>query len=157
MRFLHKNCESIFRLFFSAFSPECCGLRTGALRGVIPPGKHGWHVHEFPIRDRAVGCGSVGGHFNPFGVTHGSPDGGILERHVGDLGNLVSSGSNGQVFIQFSDHIISLFGPRETSIRGRTLVIHAGEDDLGTGVGDARAGSLATGNAGARLGCCEIL
>jgi len=33
---------------------------------------------------------------------------------------------------------------------GRSIVIHRDEDDLGT-VGDA--GSMATGNAGARLGC----
>ena len=34
--------------------------------------------------------------------------------------------------------------------------IHQNEDDLGRGTGDARAGSLRTGNAGARLGCGVI-
>ena len=39
---------------------------------------------------------------------------------------------------------------------GRTIVIHADADDLGTGTGDDLEGSQATGNAGARIGCCVI-
>ena len=41
----------------------------------------------------------------------------------------------------------------EYSILGKAIVVHEGEDDKGLG-GDA--GSLATGNAGARAGCCLI-
>lgn len=44
--------------------------------------------------------------------------------------------------------ISTLFG--EDSLLERTLVIHAGKDDLGQGGNDD---SLATGNAGARLAC----
>lgn len=140
----------------SLSADDICTCETGALSNVVPNGKHGWHVHEFPIRDPAVGCDSAGPHFNPFGVTHGDPVLNTQGRHVGDLGNIVSSGYNGNVFLKVSDPVITLFGPPGKSIRGRTLVIHLNEDDLGTGVGAAREGSLATGNAGARIGCCEI-
>ena len=33
---------------------------------------HGFHVHEYG--DLSQGCDSVGLHFNPLGVTHGSPE-----------------------------------------------------------------------------------
>lgn len=64
----------------------------------------------------------------PTGSKHGGPD--ASERHVGDLGN-VQTDSNGVVNLNLSDDKISLFG--KNSIIGRTLVIHAGTDDLGKG------------------------
>lgn len=69
---------------------------------------------------------------------------------MGDLGNIVADATN-TASVNIVDSVISLNGP--FSILGRSIVIHAGEDDLGTG-GDA--GSMATGNAGARLGCGVI-
>ena len=41
----------------------------------------------------------------------------------------------------------------EYGIRGRSVVVHAGQDDLGLGGDD---GSRAVGNAGARPGCGNI-
>jgi hypothetical protein len=64
----------------------------------------------------------------PTGSKHGAPD--AEERHVGDLGNVQSDGS-GTVKLDITDKKISLFG--KNSIVGRTLVIHAGTDDLGKG------------------------
>lgn len=50
----------------------------------ITPGLHGFHIHE--KGDLSGGCKSAGGHYNPFGMTHGSRE--SEERHVGDLGNI---------------------------------------------------------------------
>lgn len=39
------------------------------------------------------------------------------------------------------------------SVIGRSMVVHADQDDLGKGVGDKKEESLKTGNAGARVAC----
>jgi Cu/Zn superoxide dismutase len=46
---------------------------------------------------------------------------------------------------------VSLVGPE--SVYGRSIVVHAGEDDLGRGGDDE---SSRTGNAGPRVACCVI-
>lgn len=66
------------------------------------------------------------------------------------MGNINANASD-IATVNIVDSVITLNGP--ISIVGRSLVIHAGEDDLGTG-GDV--GSMTTGNAGARLGCGVI-
>jgi len=71
-------------------------------------------------------------------------------RHVGDLGNLEAN-EDGVANIALTDRQVTLCG--RTSVLGRGIVVHAGEDDLGLG-GDA--GSLVTGNAGSRVACCII-
>ncbi|KAM9962735.1 hypothetical protein ACTFIW_007378 [Dictyostelium discoideum] len=112
----------------------------------LEKGEHGFHVHAFG--DTTNGCVSAGPHFNPFGKNHGAPS--DEDRHVGDLGNIVADGeSNTKGTI--SDKIISLFG--EHTIVGRTMVVHADQDDLGKG---GKPDSLTTGAAGARLGCGVI-
>ncbi|CAD7700554.1 unnamed protein product [Ostreobium quekettii] len=122
-------------------------LIHGNVRGLGPHSKHGFHVHSQPITNG--NCSSAGGHYNPFNATHG----GRLseERHVGDLGN-IHSDAYGISQFKFIDRIVSLSDP-ETSVVNHSVVVHAAEDDHGLG-GDA--GSLATGNAGARIGCCVI-
>ncbi len=94
------------------------------------------------------GCISAGPHFNPYGKTHGAPE--DEERHVGDLGNL-TAGEDGVAKFDFTDRLIKLNGP--ISIIGRTMVIHADQDDLGKGGHEL---SKTTGNAGARLACGVI-
>jgi len=117
----------------------------GEIKG-LAPGQHGFHVHQYG--DRTNGCISAGPHFNPFKKTHAGPQ--DAERHVGDLGN-VEANADGVAKFSFTDKLISLNG--ETSIVGRSLVVHEGQDDLGKGVGDKKEESLKTGNAGARAAC----
>jgi Cu-Zn family superoxide dismutase len=44
------------------------------------------------------------------------------------MGNLIAD-TNGNAFMSYSDKMISLYG--EFSIIGRSVVVHAQEDDLG--------------------------
>merc|ERR1719186_1854323 len=110
-------------------------------------GKHGFHVHA--NGDLSSDCSGAGGHFNPNNKPHSGPT--SAERHVGDLGNVVADDS-GNVVTEIVDTQATLQG--EVHITGKAIVIHEGEDDLGLG-GDS--GSLATGNAGGRAGCCLIV
>jgi len=117
---------------------------TGEITG-LADGKHGFHVHEFG--DNTNGCTSAGGHYNPKSMEHGAPE--DATRHVGDLGNVESSGDKAVVSI--TDSQITLAGPQ--SIIGRTVVVHADPDDMGKGGHEL---SKTTGNAGARLACGVI-
>ena len=56
-------------------------------------------------------------------------------------------------FINFDDAIISLGDGGPSDVADRAIVVHAGEDDLGLGVGDKAEESKKTGNAGARVAC----
>ncbi|KAI0061396.1 hypothetical protein BV25DRAFT_1886644 [Artomyces pyxidatus] len=119
---------------------------TGDLRGLDPSAKRGFHIHQ--LGDASNGCLSAGPHFNPFNKNHGAP--GDAERHVGDLGNIKSDALGAARFTVQDEHL-TLNGPR--SIVGRSVVLHAGTDDLGKG---GNAESLKTGNAGARAACGVI-
>tara|TARA_R110000803_G_scaffold44265_1_gene93738 strand:- start:983 stop:1387 length:405 start_codon:yes stop_codon:yes gene_type:complete len=101
----------------------------GKLQG-LPPGKHGFHIHEFGHPN----CSKAGSHFNP----DGNPHGGLHDKlsHAGDLGNI----RNGLVYLR----------TKKASLTGkRGIVLHEGEDDLGSS-GDP------TGHAGKRLDCAII-
>ena len=113
--------------------------------------ERGFHIHSFG--DVTNGCVSAGPHLNPFGVSHGARDGTKDTRHVGDLGN-VTTDAQGAAKGSFTDSLISLFGAN--SIVGRSVVVQAGQDDLGKGVGSAAEESKKTGNAGGRNACGVI-
>ena len=51
------------------------------------------------------------------------------------------------------DGVLTLGDGGVHDVAGRAIVVHAGEDDLGRGVGDLADGSKKTGNAGARVAC----
>ena len=85
---------------------------------------------------------------NPHNKTHGAPS--DSERHVGDLGNFKTD-AQGNAEGTVSDKFIKLIGPE--SVLGRTVVVHAGTDDLGKGENEE---SKKTGNAGARPACGVI-
>jgi Cu-Zn family superoxide dismutase len=117
------------------------------ISGLGKNAKHGFHVHEYG--NMSEGCASMCNHFNPFGKNHGGPD--SSERHVGDLGNLVSD-KNGVAKYRMVDKMIKLRGYK-SNIIGRGLIIHADEDDLGLG---GQSDSLTTGHAGSRIACSVI-
>ena len=119
----------------------------------IPQGSHGFHIHEFG--DTTDGCTSAGAHFNPFGKRHGGPsqDPSQIdppysnERHVGDMGNIISDGSEHTSF-ELVDSLITLHG--ENCVVGRSCVLHRDEDDLGKGTYED---SPTTGHSGPRIAC----
>lgn len=125
-----------------AFTVVPGGVKIVADVEGLTPGKHGFHIHE------KGDCGahdasSAGGHFNPKGLNHGSPE--DEDRHVGDLGNLISN-AKGYAHYERIDEVISLSGT--DSIVGRSIIVHADEDDFTT---------QPTGNAGGRVGCGLIV
>lgn len=110
---------------------------TGEIKN-LSPGKHGFHIHEYGDCSAEDGA-SAGGHFNPFDKPHGAPT--DKERHVGDLGNITAN-EEGIAKFEMVDSVISFSG--KSSIIGRSVVVHKGEDDLKT---------QPTGNAGPRVAC----
>ena len=77
-------------------------------------------------------------------MDHGRPD--SSTRHVGDLGNIVSTTSTGITNIIVVDKAISLLEGNVSSILDRSIVIHEKPDNF--------AGS--SGNAGPRISCGVI-
>ena len=112
----------------------------------LTPGQHGFHIHE--LGDLTEGCKTAKGHYNPFGMTHAGPQDTV--RHVGDLGN-VTANADGVATIEMVDSKVQLNGTE--SVIGRSVVVHAGVDDLGRGGHDD---SLTTGHAGGRVACGVI-
>jgi Cu-Zn family superoxide dismutase len=115
---------------------------TGEIEGLKPNARHAFHVHEFG--DCTSGDGkSAGAHYNPEGHPHAGPDASM--RHAGDLGNLEAD-ANG---VAHYDRTIAglTVGGEHNPVLGRSVIIHAGEDDFAT---------QPTGNAGDRIGCGVI-
>ncbi|XP_037538898.1 copper chaperone for superoxide dismutase [Nematolebias whitei] len=123
---------------FLQLSEELC-LIDGTVDG-LEPGPHGLHVHA--LGDLTQDCLSCGEHFNPFNKQHGGPA--DSERHVGDLGNVVA-GPDGRASFRLEDAQVKVW-----DVIGRSLVVDAGEDDLGRG---SHPLSKQTGNSGERLAC----
>ena len=112
------------------------GIRVQADISGLPPGKHGFHIHEFGDPSAPDGT-SAGAHFNPHKLEHG--DRTAAKRHVGDLGN-IEADDNGHATLDIIDPALGFSGA--TSILGRGVVVHAKADDLK---------SQPAGNAGGRL------
>jgi Cu-Zn family superoxide dismutase len=117
------------------------------LSGLKKNSKHGFHVHE--CGDMSDKCESMCAHFNPKKKNHGGPE--SKERHVGDLGNLITD-KHGIANYKQIDNVIKLRG-NSANIIGRGLIIHADEDDCGLG---NEKDSLTTGHAGKRIACAVI-
>ena len=124
------------------FTEVADGVQVQAELAGLTPGKHGFHIHEFGDCS-AADLSSAGGHFNPTNQPHGAPD--AESRHVGDMGNIEADAS-GAAKLEYLDHHMSLAND-ESSIIGRSVVVHAKADDLK---------SQPAGNSGARIGCGVI-
>ncbi len=106
------------------------------------PGKLAMHIHEKGDCS-ADGASSAGGHFNPTGGQHSSPD--HEQRHAGDLGNImVSADGTGELTANISN--INRFSDW-SSIIGKSVVIHEKADDFRT---------QPSGDSGKRIACGVI-
>lgn len=112
------------------------------VQGLKPGQEHGLHIHE--VGDCSSGDGmSAKGHFNPFGMPHGSHAG--AEHHAGDLPPLKGDKSgHGKVDVMVEGITVA---PGPASVVGRGLIVHADPDDFKT---------QPTGNSGARIACGVI-
>jgi Cu-Zn family superoxide dismutase len=117
------------------------GVRLRARFSVLPPGRHGFHIHQAGDL-RGEGCAGACSHWHMgrAGTRHGGAPGSDAERHTGDLGNVVAGRS----------YVYELRGVRVCDLWGRTLIVHADEDDLGHGTHED---SGTTGHSGVRIGC----
>jgi len=99
------------------------------IEGLKPDSKHAFHVHEFGDATSAGTDGkSAGGHYNPEHVLHGGPD--SPPHHAGDLGNLAAD-AHGVAHLERVIRGITIAGDHD-AILGRSVIIHAGEDDFAT-------------------------
>lgn len=116
---------------FVRFVQEDDGVHVIAELAGMPPGDHGFHVHETgdctppdftsagehfagaPTKDRPL-----------LGKRHGFPTND--ERHAGDLGNILVA-EDGTASVDRFDQVIALDGDR--SIIGRALIVHANADN----------------------------
>jgi len=124
------------------FTEVADGVQVQADITGLTPGKHGFHVHEFGDCS-AADASSAGGHFNPTHQPHAGPD--AAARHVGDMGNIEADVA-GTAKLNYVDHEISLT-KEQSSIIGRSVVVHAKPDDLK---------SQPAGDSGARVACGVI-
>ena len=128
-------------LVLSQLTEDTATTISGEIRG-LTPGKHGMSIHVYGDLSRgAASCGPI---FNPFGASqHGFPT--DETRFAGSLGNVLAD-NDGKATVEVSDSQVQLLGPH--SVVGRSLVIHASEDDGGRG---GHENSLTTGNTGPRV------
>ncbi len=121
-----------------AFYPDLKGL---------PPGLHGFHVHEKPscapaeANGATVPAGAAGGHLDPAGTKkHGEPWG---DGHLGDLPPLFVAADGSATAPVLAPRL------KLADVKSRALMIHAG--------GDNHADHPAPlGGGGARVACGVI-
>jgi Cu-Zn family superoxide dismutase len=104
----------------------------------LTPGKHGIHIHENGDCS-APDFSSAVNHFNPNNGTHGDLN--EKNSHMGDFGNILAD-KNGHATVDESSEYVDL-----SLILGKSIIVHANEDDLKT---------QPSGNSGPRIACGVI-
>jgi len=122
-----------------SFTPKGGKVLVQAKVSGLPPGSHGFHLHE--KGDCSSGDGmSTGGHFNPHGKPHAHPS--TPDRHAGDLPMLEADAYGNATLVAELDVIA--VGGGAADVIGKGLIVHKDPDDFRT---------QPTGNAGARIAC----
>ena len=119
------------------------GVQIDAFFTKLPKGKHGFHIHKAGDL-RGEGCKGLCEHYDVGKHNHGGYHSAI--KHTGDLGNIEL----------FGKICRKRYTVKNTSVRelwGRSLIIHADEDDLGKG---GFPDSAITGHSGARMACAVL-
>jgi Cu-Zn family superoxide dismutase len=128
------------------FTNTLKGVRVHAIFTHSPSGEHGFHIHKAGDL-RGEGCKGACDHYHTGKPqNHGGPPGTPGQRHTGDLGNITTDHG---VF----EKSYYLAGIRVEDLYGRSVIVHADEDDYGRG---DEEDSLKTGHAGARIACAII-
>jgi Cu-Zn family superoxide dismutase len=125
------------------FTPNGDRVRVVAKVTGLPPGAHGFHIHEKGDCSAADGM-SAGGHFNPTSKPHGNPSAG--EHHGGDM-PMLEADAAGNATLDATLDTVTL-GSDANGIVGRAVVVHKDADDFKT---------QPTGNSGARIACGVIV
>lgn len=126
------------------FTQTGAGVKVVAEISGLPPGPHGFHIHEYGDISDSAKAMKTGGHYDPAGTHHhmlveGQSVDGSSSHHAGDLGNLTADAS-GKAHLELTLAGVTLTGTN--AIVGRAVIIHEKADD----------GGQPTGNAGGRLG-----
>lgn len=119
------------------------GVRIKLDASRLPPGKHGFHIHENGRCD-VPSFETAGSHFNPTGASHGSGHQG--GPHAGDLPNLEVA-ADGTVHIDYMAKMVTFEKGEYNSLfkqGGTSLIIHSKADDYK---------SQPAGDAGERIAC----
>ncbi|HEY9577614.1 MAG TPA: superoxide dismutase family protein [Pseudobacillus sp.] len=112
----------------------------------LPPGEHGFHIHETG-KCEGPDFESAGGHFNPTNASHGMNH--EKGPHAGDLPNL-NVGKDGTVKAEMIAENVTLSSGEDHSLLsedGSALVVHEKADD---------GKSQPAGDAGTRIACGVI-
>ena len=121
------------------------GVLIRAEASNLPPGTHGFHVHETGQCDAASGFESAGGHYNPTDAQHGY----LVEGgpHAGDMPNQ-TVGEDGRLVAEVFNPMLSFEGENTLfDDDGSALMIHGMADDYRT---------QDSGDAGERIACAVI-
>lgn len=138
----NANGQAVAR---ATLTQEASGVRIAIQARGLPPGRHGFHIHETGRCD-PPDFTSAGGHFNPEGRQHGTqnPQG----PHAGDLPNLdVTQDSTASATVTATRVTLAAGANSLLKLGGTALVIHADPDDERTDP---------TGNSGGRIACGVI-